>query len=55
MMAVCKYPARSATLHGSRKLIHNHGNTFGKRGEWVHGDSRDAKKIEAIFASLATL
>jgi hypothetical protein len=54
MMAVCTYPARAAALHGSRELIHNHGNIYVKRGEWVHDNSRDAKKIEAVFASLAT-
>jgi hypothetical protein len=35
--------------------IHNHGKFFVKRGEWVHDKSRDAEKIEAVFASLATL
>ena len=53
MMAVCTYPARAAALHPSREIIHNHGKIFVKRGEWVHDNSRDAKKIEAIFASLA--
>jgi hypothetical protein len=53
MMAVCTYPAQAAALHGSRELIHNHGNIFVKRGEWVLDNSRDAKKIEAVFASLA--
>jgi hypothetical protein len=54
MMAVCTYPAQAAALHGSRELIHNHGKIFVKRGEWVHEKSRDAEKIEAVFASLAT-
>ena len=27
-----------------RELIHNHGNIFVKRGEWVHDKSRDAKR-----------
>jgi hypothetical protein len=53
MMAVCTYPARAAALHPSRELIHNHGKIFVKRGEWVHDKSRDAEKIEAVFASLA--
>ena len=53
MMAVCTYPARAASLTASRELIHNHGNIFVKRGEWVHDNSRDAKKIEAVFAALA--
>jgi hypothetical protein len=53
MMAVCTYPARAAALHRSRELIHNHGKIFVKRGEWVHDNSRDAEKIEAVFASLA--
>ena len=55
MMAVCTYPARAAALHRCRELIHNHGNIYVKRGEWVHDNSRDAKKIEAVFTSLATL
>jgi hypothetical protein len=55
MMAVCTYPARAAALHRSRELIHNHGNIYVKRGEWVHDNSRDAKKIESVFASLASL
>jgi hypothetical protein len=54
MMAVCTYPARAAALHRTRELIHNHGKIYVKRGEWVHDNSRDAKKIEAVFASLAT-
>ena len=53
MMAVCTYPAGPLPLHASRELIHNHGNIFVKRGEWVHDNSKDAKKIEAVFASLA--
>jgi hypothetical protein len=53
MTAVCTYPARSAALHPCRELIHNHGHIFVKRGEWVNDNSRDAQKIEAVFASLA--
>jgi hypothetical protein len=53
MMAVCTYPAQSAALHRSRKLIDNHGRIYVKRGEWVHDNSKDAEKIEAFFASLA--
>ena len=53
IMAVCTYPARAAALCRCRELIHNHGNIFVKRGAWVHDNSRDAKKIEAVFASLA--
>jgi hypothetical protein len=52
MMAVCTYPASAAALHRSRELIHNHGRIYVKRGEWVHDKSRDAKKIEAVFALL---
>jgi len=55
MMAVCTYPARAAALHPCRELIHNHGKFYVKRGEWVHDKSRDAEKIEAVFASLARL
>jgi hypothetical protein len=55
MMAVCTYPARAVALHRCRELIHNHGKIYVKRGEWVHDNSRDAKKIEAVFASLAAL
>jgi hypothetical protein len=55
IMAVCTYPARAAALHRSRELIHNHGKIYVKRGEWVHDHSRDAKEIEAVFASLAKL
>ena len=54
MMAVCTYPAKSAHLHRSRDLIHNHGRFFVKRGEWVHDKSKDAEKIEDIFTSLST-
>ena len=53
IMAVCTYPAQSAAICGCRELIHNHGNIFVKRGEWVHDKSKDAEKIEAVFASLA--
>jgi hypothetical protein len=53
IMAVCTYPARAAALHRSRELIHNHGKIFVKRGEWVHDKSKDAEKIESVFASLA--
>ena len=53
IMAVCTYPASAAALCGCRELIHNHGNIFVKRGEWVHDKSRDAEKIEAVFASLS--
>lgn len=55
LMAVCTYPARAAALHASRELIHNHGQLFVKRGESVHDNSRDAQKIEDVFASMATL
>lgn len=53
IMAVCTYPAKAATICRCRELIHNHGNIFVKRGEWVHDKSKDAEKIEAVFASLA--
>jgi len=53
IMAVCTYPAKAAVICGCRELIHNHGNIFVKRGEWVHDKSKDAEKIEAVFASLA--
>jgi hypothetical protein len=53
MMAVCTYPYRAASLCRCRELIHNHGKFYVKRGEWVHDKSKDAEKIEAIFASLA--
>jgi len=48
-----RYPAKAAAMCGCRELIHNHGNIFVKRGEWVHDKSKDAEKIEAVFASLA--
>lgn len=54
IMAVCTYPAQSAALSRCRELIHNHGQFFVKRGHWVYDRSRDAKNIEAVFASLAT-
>ncbi|MUV14510.1 MEDS domain-containing protein [Noviluteimonas gilva] len=54
IMAVCTYPAKAAALCGCRELIHNHGNIFVKRGEWVHDKSKDAERIEAVFASLAS-
>ena len=53
IMAVCTYPAEAAALCACRELIHNHGNIFVKRGEWVHDKSRDAERIESLFASLA--
>jgi len=53
IMAVCTYPAQAAAMCQCRELIHNHGNIFVKRGEWVHDKSKDAEKIEAVFASLA--
>lgn len=53
IMAVCTYPAQAAATCACRELIHNHGKIFVKRGEWVHDKSRDAEKIEAVFASLA--
>ena len=53
IMAVCTYPAQAAAICGCRELIHNHGKIFVKRGEWVHDKSKDAEKIEAVFASLA--
>ena len=46
--------ACAAALCGCRELIHNHGNFFVKRGEWVHDKSKDAERIEAVFASLAS-
>ncbi|MFZ0321801.1 MAG: MEDS domain-containing protein [Candidatus Sulfotelmatobacter sp.] len=55
IMAVCTYPARAAGLHRCRELIHNHGKIYVKRGEWMHDHSIDAQKIEAVFASLASL
>lgn len=54
IMAVCTYPAKASAMCGCRELIHNHGRIFVKRGEWVHDKSKDAQKIEAVFASLAT-
>lgn len=54
IMAVCTYPASTASLCRCRELIHNHGKIFVKRGNWVHDSSRDAEKIEAVFSSLAT-
>ncbi len=53
IMAVCTYPAQAAAMCRCRELIHNHGKIFVKRGEWVHDKSKDAEKIEAVFASLA--
>ncbi|QSX77945.1 MEDS domain-containing protein [Agrilutibacter solisilvae] len=53
IMAVCTYPAKASSMCGCRELIHNHGRIFVKRGAWVHDKSRDAQKIEAVFASLA--
>jgi hypothetical protein len=53
IMAVCTYPAQAAAMCQCRELIHNHGKFFVKRGEWVHDKSKDAEKIEAVFASLA--
>ena len=53
IMAVCTYPAQAAAMCQCRELIHNHGKIFVKRGEWVHDKSKDAEKIEAVFASLA--
>ena len=53
IMAVCTYPAHAAAMCQCRELIHNHGKLFVQRGEWVHDKSRDAQKIEAVFASLA--
>jgi hypothetical protein len=35
MMDVCTYSPRAAALHRSRKLSHNHGKIYVKRGEWV--------------------
>jgi hypothetical protein len=53
IMAVCTYPTKSAALCRCRELIHNHGKIFVKRGEWVHDKSKDAERIESVFASLA--
>ena len=55
MMGVCTCPVRAAALHRSRELIHTHGKIYVERGEWVHDNSRNAKKIEAVFASRAAL
>ncbi|MDB6169312.1 MAG: Sensory transduction histidine kinase [Verrucomicrobia bacterium] len=55
IMAVCTYPAQAAAMCGCRELIHNHGKIFVQRGEWVHDKSKDAEKIEAVFASLAAV
>jgi hypothetical protein len=54
IMAVCTYPAQAAALCQCRELIHNHGKIFVKRGEWVHDKSKDAERIETVFASLAS-
>lgn len=53
MMAVCTYPAAAAALTPCRELIHNHGRIFVRRGTWVHDRSKEAQRIEAVFASLA--
>jgi hypothetical protein len=53
IMAVCTYPAQAAAMCGCRELIHNHGKLYIKRGEWIHDKSKDAERIEAVFASLA--
>ena len=53
IMAVCTYPAQAAAMCRCRELIHNHGKIFVKRGEWVHDKTKDAEKIELVFASLA--
>jgi hypothetical protein len=53
IMAVCTYPAKSSALCACRELIHNHGKIFVKRGEWVHDKSKDAERIETVFAELA--
>lgn len=52
IMAVCTYPARSAAMCQCRELIHNHGNIFVQRGEWLHDKSRDAQRIEELFVAL---
>lgn len=54
IMAVCTYPAHAASICRCRELIHNHGKIFVKRGEWVHDKSKDAEKIETVFAALAS-
>ena len=53
IMAVCTYPAEAAAICRCREIIHNHGKIFVKRGEWVHNKTKDAEKIESVFASLA--
>lgn len=53
IMAVCTYPMQAAALCHCREIIHNHGKLFVKRGAWVHDKSEDARRIEAVFASLA--
>lgn len=53
IMAVCTYPVQAAALCGCRELIHNHGKIYVQRGNWVHDKSKDAEKIETVFASLA--
>ncbi|KGQ19825.1 Sensory transduction histidine kinase [Lysobacter dokdonensis DS-58] len=53
IMAVCTYPTEAAALCGCRELIHNHGHFYVKRGEWMHDKSKDAERIESVFASLA--
>ena len=53
IMAVCTYPVQASAMCGCRELIHNHGNIFVKRGEWVHDRSKEAANIEAVFAALA--
>jgi hypothetical protein len=52
IMAVCTYPHESADMPRCRELIHSHGKVFVKRGAWVHENTRDAAKVEALFASL---
>jgi len=44
IMAVCTYPVQASAMCGCRELIHNHGNIFVKRGEWVHDRSKEAAK-----------
>jgi hypothetical protein len=53
IMAVCTYPAHAAGMGRCRELIHSHGNVFVQRGEWVHDKSKDAEKIESLFASVS--
>ena len=50
-MAVCTYPGESAALGQCRELIHNHGRIFVQQGAWVHDRSKDAQRVEAIFAT----